>query len=52
MNLEQIDDAHNGNWLDYAITIIPFINIIIWVVVIYAIIKLYKKLIKFLDKNS
>lgn len=36
----------------YLGTVIPFINIILWIVVIYAIVKLYRKLIKYLDKNS
>lgn len=39
-------------WFDILSTVIPFVNIALWIIVIYAIVKLYKKLMNFLDKNS
>jgi hypothetical protein len=42
----------HGDWIDYLIGFIPFVGIILWIIVIYAVVKLYRKLIKFLDKNS
>ena len=39
-------------WYTILSTVIPFINIVLWIIVIYALVKLYKKIIKFLDKNS
>lgn len=47
----QIKDVEWG-FYDYLGAVIPFINIILWIMVIYAIVKLYRKVIKYLDKNS
>ena len=52
MEIYNDNGTPHGDWLDVLIGLIPFVNIILWIIVIYAIVKLYRKLIKFLDKNS
>lgn len=52
MEEQTINKFIHGDWMGYLISYIPFLNIILWVIVIYAIVKLYRKLTKFLDKNS
>lgn len=47
----QVKDVE-WDFYDYLGLAIPFINIILWIIVIYAIVKLYRRLIKYLDKNS
>ena len=50
----KVQELEKTNWefIDYLGFIVPIINVVLWIIVIYAIVKLYKKLIKFLDKNS
>lgn len=52
MEIYNDNGTPHGDWIDFLIGMIPLVVIVLWIIVIYAIVKLYRKLIKFLDKNS
>lgn len=46
-------ENQNSNFSEQAVTLIPIIvNIALLIVVIYFIVKLYKKLVRFLESNT